>query len=209
MLQVNYLLSPRLLSVMLAVAFVFATLSIPAEARSPRGWANHHLGKIKDDIKNGKEGLKKAKEGGERLKLAHQESKAGFVKLANLEVQLKQAAKNIQSLQKQQKAMAVQIAALPVGTPGRSQLKRNMKSAQARTNNIANVVRVTRKNLTKLKPKLVKMADEIKDASETFDKNKGTLKKIKKGLNDAGDVVSTMKKAAKYLPNAPNISQLK
>jgi hypothetical protein len=53
------------------------------------------------------------------------------------------------------------------------------------------------------------MADEIKDASETFDKNKGTLKKIKKGLNDAGDVVSTMKKAAKYLPNAPNISQLK
>lgn len=194
---------------MLAVAFVFATLSIPADARSPRGWANHHLGKIKDDIKNGKEGLKKAVEGGERLKLAHKESKQGFVKLAKLETRLKQTAQNLQTLQQQQKAMAKQIAALPAGTPGRNQLKNRMKSAQAQTDSLANVVSVVRKNLTKLKPKLVKMAKELKDASKTFDKNEGTLKKIKKGLKDAGDVVSTMKKAAKYLPNAPNISQLK
>jgi len=209
MQQINHSLSLRFLSVMLAAVFVFATLSVTAEARSPRGWANHHLGKLKDDIKNGKDGLKKAVEGGEKLKLAHQQSKLGFAKLATLETQLKQAAKNLQTLQQRQKTMANQIAALPVGTPGRNQLKNNMKAARAQTDSIAHVVSGTRKNLTKLKPKLVEMAAELKDASETFDKNKGTLKKIKKGLKDAGGVVSTMKSATKYLPNAPSISQLK
>lgn len=207
--QTQRMATRAFLTVIIAV-FIFAVgTATTSEAKSPRGWVKHHLGKIQDDIKNGKDGLKKAVEGGERLKLAHKESKAGFVKLASLEVQLKQAAKNLQTIQQQQKAMAIQIAALPVGTPGRNQLKNRMKSTQAQTANLAHTVSTVRKNLTKLKPKLVEMADELKDASKTFDKNKSTLKKIKKGLKDAAGVVATMKKAAKYLPNAPNISQLK
>tara|TARA_R110001606_G_scaffold76428_2_gene176783 strand:- start:6 stop:635 length:630 start_codon:yes stop_codon:yes gene_type:complete len=178
------------------------------EARTPQGYVKHHLGHIKDKIKDARDGVNLVLTSGTKLDGAWKDARHARDKMKDIEAQLKQSDNDIQALRKRQDSMEKRISALPAATPGRKQLEEDAKAARAQTDKIADAISQARATTNVVKPKISSVSEDVKSGIDAFNDNKDTLKTVRNVLGDAKDIVSAMKSAAKWLPDVPNISHL-
>jgi septal ring factor EnvC (AmiA/AmiB activator) len=199
----------KLLVAMTAATFLLVSLPTTADARSPRGFVKYNLGKIQKKIEKGRDGIKQALDAGAQLEDGKDDIASANKNYSDLQAQLKQSSKDLQLLISRQNTMAKNISAMPSRTPGRASLLRDIKDAQKRTKQMSKSLNKAKFLAAKFKPLFKDIVDLLKDATVTFEDNKGLLQKARNALGTAKDMVKSMKSTAKYLPNAPNIPQLK